>query len=229
MYAENNGNSTLARRLFTLSPESSPSACPTPFSPRNIHKLLARRAPPKAQARKSTSEVPCMYTPAPVPSSARRVDDGPTTSAGAHSFAASLTVPTLSFGAYFFRTDSLWYWREGVSPARLSDSLSSPSSSLPPAHPATGRPGVWGGLGEEGDTHLPELLARVLAADALQDLGPARVLVRERGHGVHAAVDDDVQAVLGGGARGDLGGGELGGHCARAFVWRGGVLGGVGA
>lgn len=45
-------------------------------------------------------------------------------------------------------------------------------------------------------TYLPELLAGILAADALEDLGAARVLVDERRQAVHGPVDDDVQPVL---------------------------------
>lgn len=48
----------------------------------------------------------------------------------------------------------------------------------------------------QATTYLPELLAGILAADALEDLGAARVLVDERRQAVHGPVDDDVQPVL---------------------------------
>ena len=54
------------------------------------------------------------------------------------------------------------------------------------------------------DTHFPELLARVLAADALQDLGSTRVLVDELGDIVHAVVDDNVETLLDRVVLGDL-------------------------
>ena len=44
--------------------------------------------------------------------------------------------------------------------------------------------------------YLPELLGCVLAADALQDLGSAWVLVDKAAHLVDAIVDDDVQPLL---------------------------------
>lgn len=58
-------------------------------------------------------------------------------------------------------------------------------------------------------TDLPELLARVLAADALEDLSTTGVLVHERAHRVDTAIDDDVQAFLDAGVFGDLAGGKL--------------------
>jgi len=46
-----------------------------------------------------------------------------------------------------------------------------------------------------GKTNLPELLTSILPRDSLQHLLPARVLLHERRHVVHRAVDDDVDVV----------------------------------
>lgn len=64
-----------------------------------------------------------------------------------------------------------------------------------------------------GVTNLPELLARVLARDSLENFGPTGVLVDKVGHVVHGAVDDDVQAISGFGVVfGHFGRGECFGH-----------------
>lgn len=56
--------------------------------------------------------------------------------------------------------------------------------------------------------HLPELLGRILASNALEDLRAARVLVDKFGHVVHVVIDDDVHALVGAVVGGDIGGGE---------------------
>jgi hypothetical protein len=61
-------------------------------------------------------------------------------------------------------------------------------------------------------TYLPELLARILAADSLQDLCAAGVLLDKGVHLVHVAVDDDVQAVFDRRVLGDLLGSKRFGH-----------------
>jgi hypothetical protein len=53
------------------------------------------------------------------------------------------------------------------------------------------------------------LLARVLATDALEDLGTTGVLIDERAHGVDTAIDDDVEALLDARVLSDLAGGKL--------------------
>jgi hypothetical protein len=58
-------------------------------------------------------------------------------------------------------------------------------------------------------THLPELLAGVLAAYSLQDLGSARVLFHESVHLVYVVVDDDVQALVETSSLFNIVGGEL--------------------
>ena len=66
--------------------------------------------------------------------------------------------------------------------------------------------------GGERKPYLPELLRGVLASNALQDLGTARVLVDELGDIVDVAVDDDVEALVWVVVGGDVCGGEGFGH-----------------
>ena len=61
-------------------------------------------------------------------------------------------------------------------------------------------------------THLPELLAGILAAYSLQDLGSTRVLLHESIHLVHIIVNDDVQALVDASSLLDIVGGEFLGH-----------------
>ena len=61
-------------------------------------------------------------------------------------------------------------------------------------------------------SYLPELLRRVLASNALEDLRTAGVLVDEVGHVEDLVVDDDVHARVGGLVVGDVGRGEGLGH-----------------
>lgn len=58
-------------------------------------------------------------------------------------------------------------------------------------------------------THLPELLAGVLAADSLQDLGSTRVLFHKSIHLVYIVVDDDVQALVDASSLFNIVGGEF--------------------
>ena len=72
-------------------------------------------------------------------------------------------------------------------------------------------------------THLPELLAGVLAAYSLQDLGSARVLFHKPIHLVYIVVDDDVQALVDTSSLFDIVGGEFLGHVggfrSRVWIW----------
>lgn len=61
-------------------------------------------------------------------------------------------------------------------------------------------------------THLPELLAGVLAAYPLQDLGSTRVFFHESIHLVYIIVDDDVQALVDASSLLNIVGGEFLGH-----------------
>lgn len=61
-------------------------------------------------------------------------------------------------------------------------------------------------------SHLPELLGCVLSCYALQDLCTAGVFVDEVGYVEDVAVDDDVEAFVGGVVGGHVGGGECLGH-----------------
>ena len=61
-------------------------------------------------------------------------------------------------------------------------------------------------------THLPELLAGILAAYSLQDLGSTRVLFHKSIHLVYIVVDDDVQALVDASSLLDIVGGEFLGH-----------------
>lgn len=45
-------------------------------------------------------------------------------------------------------------------------------------------------------TYLPELLAGIFAANSLQDLCAARVLVHETSHLIYIVINDDVQSLL---------------------------------
>lgn len=111
-----------------------------------------------------------------------------------YNFAASLTSPIFSLGLYFLRTPSLWYY-----PNRTVSCQPLTQTSCLTTRVTT----------KGTKTNLPKLLRRILPRDALQDLRAARVLVDEVGDVVDAAVDDDVEALVGRVVRGDVGGGEL--------------------
>jgi hypothetical protein len=70
-------------------------------------------------------------------------------------------------------------------------------------------------------THLPELLAGVLAAYSLQDFGSTRVLFHKSIHLVYIVVDDDVQALVDSSSLLDIVGREFLGHVGRirSGVW----------
>ena len=70
-------------------------------------------------------------------------------------------------------------------------------------------------------THLPELLAGILAAYSLQDLGSTRVLFHKSIHLVYIVVNDDVQALVDAARLLDIVGCEFLGHVARfrSGVW----------
>lgn len=120
-----------------------------------------------------------------------------------HSLAASLTSPTFNLGVYFFNTFSLWYCIITVSP-------SCPSHPPPIASQSVSR----------GRQYLPKLLRRILARNTLKNLRTTGMLVDEIRDVVDVAVDDDVQALVGGLVRGDVGGGEGLGHFQSIFPFR---------
>ena len=72
-------------------------------------------------------------------------------------------------------------------------------------------------------THLPELLAGVLAAHTLQDLGSTGVLFHKSIHLVYIVVDDDVQALVDASSLFDIVGGEFlrhfGGFRPGDWIW----------
>ena len=68
------------------------------------------------------------------------------------------------------------------------------------------------------DAYLPKLLRSILASNALQNLGSARVLIHEVGHVVDVGVDDDVEALVGAVVGGDVCGGEGFGHFCFWFL-----------
>ena len=70
---------------------------------------------------------------------------------------------------------------------------------------------------------FPELLRRILAGNALEDLCAARMLVNEAGNIVDGIVDDDVLALVGRVVGRDFGGGDCFGHSDAevALCWRG--------
>ena len=120
-----------------------------------------------------------------------------------YNFAFSPTSPIFSFGEYFFNTDSLWYFQNCSRAHAQSQQQVRHYCNLEKGIPLRERHRAY-----ERET----LTAGVLARDALQDLGTARVLVNELGHVVDAAVHDDVHALLGRGVGRDLGYGDCFGH-----------------
>lgn len=138
-----------------------------------------------------------------------------------HSLAASLTSPTFNLGVYFFSTFSLWYFIITISLILIHQCHRIASHrNLHPANAVAAikrrrnpKPGTKKKKGE-GETYLPELLRCILARNTLENLRATGVLVDEIRDVEDVAVDDDVQALVGGVVRGDVGGGEGLGHFA---------------